>query len=277
MKTEDIKRMALAYQAVTEKKMDPVGQEDGDIDNDGDTDKSDKYLHNRRKVIKKAMSKNSNDPKAVKGETATMNPKLNNGKGATEQKESTEMSIREKLFSVIENRGEHYKSATAPETMDDKYKGAGAKKMKDDTKDDGSFQDLEKKGHDDASAAGRVTKASAPNPTDKNAKGDKTIINPVKDTTKVGKGDPSVKESFTKEVHSIAAAYQSMYEKKEKADTEKSAEENYAGNYGSSVASYGKEKDHEKRYEKENPGKKWKDLSWGHQQSHSANYNKNPA
>ena len=55
MKTEDIKRMALAYQAVTEKKMDPVGQEDGDIDNDGDVDKSDKYLHNRRKAIKKAM------------------------------------------------------------------------------------------------------------------------------------------------------------------------------------------------------------------------------
>jgi len=59
MKTEDIKRMALAYQAVVEKKMDPVGQADADIDNDGDVDKSDKYLHNRRKAIKKAMSKES--------------------------------------------------------------------------------------------------------------------------------------------------------------------------------------------------------------------------
>ena len=37
--------------------MDPVGQEDADIDNDGDVDKSDKYLHNRRKVIGKAISK----------------------------------------------------------------------------------------------------------------------------------------------------------------------------------------------------------------------------
>ena len=36
---------------------DPVGQEDADIDNDGDTDKSDKYLHKRRKAIRKAMSK----------------------------------------------------------------------------------------------------------------------------------------------------------------------------------------------------------------------------
>ena len=32
------------------KKLDPVGQEDKDIDNDGDHDKSDKYLLNRRKV-----------------------------------------------------------------------------------------------------------------------------------------------------------------------------------------------------------------------------------
>lgn len=39
------------------KKMDPVGKADADIDNDGDVDKSDKYLHNRRKAIKKAMKK----------------------------------------------------------------------------------------------------------------------------------------------------------------------------------------------------------------------------
>ena len=46
-----------AYGAVYEKKMDPVGQEDGDIDNDGDKDSSDKYLAKRRKAIGKAMKK----------------------------------------------------------------------------------------------------------------------------------------------------------------------------------------------------------------------------
>jgi hypothetical protein len=42
-------------------KMDPVGKEDKDIDNDGDHDKSDKYLHARRKKIGKilAMKKKS--------------------------------------------------------------------------------------------------------------------------------------------------------------------------------------------------------------------------
>jgi len=42
---------------VTKEALDPVGQEDADIDNDGDTDKSDKYLHNRRKAVGKAIAK----------------------------------------------------------------------------------------------------------------------------------------------------------------------------------------------------------------------------
>ena len=37
-------------------KLDPVGQEDKDIDNDGDYDKTDKYLHKRRKAIGSAIA-----------------------------------------------------------------------------------------------------------------------------------------------------------------------------------------------------------------------------
>ena len=40
---------------INEKKMDPVGQEDGDVDNDGDTDSSDSYLKKRRAAIAKSM------------------------------------------------------------------------------------------------------------------------------------------------------------------------------------------------------------------------------
>lgn len=36
--------------------LDPVGKEDSDIDNDGDVDKSDKYLHKRRKAISKSIA-----------------------------------------------------------------------------------------------------------------------------------------------------------------------------------------------------------------------------
>ena len=41
---------------ISEKKLDPVGKEDKDIDNDGDHDKSDKYLLARRKKVSKIIS-----------------------------------------------------------------------------------------------------------------------------------------------------------------------------------------------------------------------------
>ena len=44
---------------VRKEALDPVGKEDSDIDNDGDSDKSDKYLLNRRKAIGKAIKKKS--------------------------------------------------------------------------------------------------------------------------------------------------------------------------------------------------------------------------
>lgn len=40
--------------------LDPVGKEDSDIDNDGDVDKTDKYLHKRRDAIEKS-SQNEGD------------------------------------------------------------------------------------------------------------------------------------------------------------------------------------------------------------------------
>ena len=42
-------------QKKVKEKLDPVGKEDGDIDNDGDKDASDKYLAKRRKAVSKAM------------------------------------------------------------------------------------------------------------------------------------------------------------------------------------------------------------------------------
>jgi len=57
-----IKKLTEAFSEVNEKKkMDPVGQEDGDIDNDGDKDSSDEYLAKRRKAIGKAMKENDDE------------------------------------------------------------------------------------------------------------------------------------------------------------------------------------------------------------------------
>ena len=60
------KKVAGAVLAKLRKEaLDPVGQEDSDIDNDGDTDKSDKYLHKRRKAIGNAISKKKSVKEAL--------------------------------------------------------------------------------------------------------------------------------------------------------------------------------------------------------------------
>ena len=60
--------------------LDPVGKEDGDVDNDGDKDKSDKYLMKRRKAIGKAIA--SSEDKV-----------WTDFKGLVEKKESEEKKI----------------------------------------------------------------------------------------------------------------------------------------------------------------------------------------
>ena len=54
-KTKDI--LTPEKRRMIPEKMDPVGQEDGDINNDGKKDKTDKYLMNRRKAVSKAFAK----------------------------------------------------------------------------------------------------------------------------------------------------------------------------------------------------------------------------
>ena len=70
----DLKGIAEAYQSVYEKKLDPVGKEDGDVNNDGKKDSTDSYLMNRRNAIEKSMKdkgkamKKSDDKKKGKME-----------------------------------------------------------------------------------------------------------------------------------------------------------------------------------------------------------------
>ena len=54
-----LKKAAAKRAAMKSEGLDPVGKEDGDIDNDGDKDSSDKYLMKRRKAIGKAIAKTS--------------------------------------------------------------------------------------------------------------------------------------------------------------------------------------------------------------------------
>lgn len=141
-------------------------RKDKDIDNDGDVDGSDEYLHKKRKAISKSKDKEG-DVKA--------NPKMDDEMGKSEQKESR---IRAALKAVLSEK-KQTAGATPPETMDDKLKGKGAKDM---VNQPVEKDDTEEKGHDDASKAGRVTKpASARNGGDNVRSGDQKIVNKVKE------------------------------------------------------------------------------------------------
>jgi len=101
------------------------------------------------------------------------------GKARVPATESTTPTVYSR---ILEERAKHYKGATKPEDWDEKEKNnKGAMDMKKDMAVDTSdkisnYDDL---GHDDASKAGRVTKAAKGRPGD-NAAGDKNVINPVK-------------------------------------------------------------------------------------------------
>ena len=74
--------------------LDPVGQEDADIDNDGDNDKSDKYLHNRRKAVGKAIKK-----KNVKEGFSDWREDLSEVIGDVKKNKSDDVKISEKTIN----------------------------------------------------------------------------------------------------------------------------------------------------------------------------------
>ena len=74
--------------------LDPVGQEDADIDNDGDTDKTDKYLHNRRKAVGKAIKK-----KNVKEGFSDWRQDLSEVIGDVKKNKSEDIKISEKAVN----------------------------------------------------------------------------------------------------------------------------------------------------------------------------------
>ena len=73
---------------MSEKKLDPVGREDKDIDNDGDHDKSDRYLLNRRKVRGKVIAMKKESLEELRNRRA----KKPEGEGAVDTTPEVEVS-----------------------------------------------------------------------------------------------------------------------------------------------------------------------------------------
>ena len=101
----DLQDLMRAFLEVTEKKLDPVGKEDDDIDNDGDTDSSDAYLKNRRKKIGQAMGKEK---------------KEGYGKKKSAMKEGSKVECPKcegKGCDHCDDKGYHMKESTMEETL----------------------------------------------------------------------------------------------------------------------------------------------------------------
>lgn len=165
-----------------EAKMDPVDKkelkgkfddrEDKDIDNDGDEDKSDKYLHNRRKTIKKAMGKK---------DSVEMNPTKKDSKtSADSQMESAELPSV--YARILENRALQTKGATPPEGIMDKE---SPKSKEFAAKHTGEIKDPEPTSVADLNKAARTPSVAAPRNGDNKA-GDKSIINKPEDISRSG-------------------------------------------------------------------------------------------
>jgi len=210
MKTEDIKKMAQAFQQVQEaskKKMDPVDKgelkgthadrKDKDIDNDGDVDSSDEYLHNRRKTVNKAIK--SKGKEEVETQTEGKKPGLwdrirsKRARGEKpakpgdedypDKKQWDKLTKEETVYErILEARKQPNATGGKPDGLkdDDTLPGKGAKEMdKDLAVTTDKHSDYDEKGHDDVAKAGRAGPTAKKRPADQ-ATGDKSVVNPVK-------------------------------------------------------------------------------------------------
>lgn len=176
------------YHEVSEKKLDPVddaendkkfkNRKDKDIDNDGDVDSSDEYLHKRRAATDDAIDAKDDEENPVK-----KNPKTADKKSEISKIESLDLrSDFEKMWSEMAEAIDPKKGATAPEKHDDHSSDHDKKVIGMHKKSDKKVEDEEEKSHDTVfKAAGKDMKQSpARSGADNLSNGDKSIVNPVK-------------------------------------------------------------------------------------------------
>ena len=208
-----------------EKKLDPVDdaandkkfkdRKDKDIDNDGDVDSSDEYLHNRRAKVddaidggKKPAKKEEDDKKKV----VAKSPKVAEiSKIGEEFIAMLEAAIKpdEKLKSDGKDKDgkELSKGALDDEEIDEKEPKKGKEFIKKHDGSDKKIEDAEEDGHDVTFKAGsNATKPkSGKRPTD-NPAGDAKVVSPVKeeyDNPLAGKGYPEQENNEPAEVQSL--------------------------------------------------------------------------
>jgi hypothetical protein len=107
---------------LSEKKLDPVGKEDGDIDNDGDEDDTDSYLLNRRKKIGQAMKKEDMQYEGIK---MTPTPPMQKKKKTRKANKSGDKVVKRdsRSFNFKKVNDDEEIKEGAPDTELDHHKG----------------------------------------------------------------------------------------------------------------------------------------------------------
>ena len=93
---------ALSKKKKVKEALDPVGKEDGDVNNDGKKDSTDSYLMKRRKAIGSAMKKRLKEERASLSEVMT---DKEDDKKVTEKKVDNKITINPKLSEAVEEIG----------------------------------------------------------------------------------------------------------------------------------------------------------------------------
>lgn len=165
--------------------MDPVGKGDADIDNDGDTDDSDEYLHKRRKAIKKSVEKDDDEDSKEIDEAV-------NHKRPADQKAGEKQTPKLKKVKYAEETEYH---AEVQRVLDEMAKHK--KKVKeDDDEENGDDEDDKKllaKKKDDSNDEDGEQGSDDVEPNDDEKKGDSPVSAKDDDTVK-GKKKPDKKK-----------------------------------------------------------------------------------
>jgi hypothetical protein len=174
-------------------------RKDKDIDNDGDVDSSDKYLHKRRKAVSKAVKgQEEKDTIEEKGKCMRKESVAHSQWGFGEVIEETEDGLNiyfehgvefgvspEDVLVVGEGKthAERNKGATAPEEIDSKL-AKGPKRFKDMHTKNVDVDDTLEKAKKDSVKAAKALPNQSPTRGGEKRIGDKNPINQQKDITK---------------------------------------------------------------------------------------------
>ena len=127
--THEIIDVVTVPPLVEKKKLDPVGKEDSDVDNDGDVDSSDSYLKNRRDAISDAIT-NKSGKKSSGPEDKHYEKDGRHGKAAKEKKGVVKKESFSVKRPVIFSKPEEKVEETISEEMIEKHASAISKAHK---------------------------------------------------------------------------------------------------------------------------------------------------